>query len=151
MDSGARGHRGGEAGGGGVADAPGVSDRTPRPTSGRLACMSERYESFSAFYRFYLSEHRNRTCRRLHFAGTSLGVVCLALALASGRWWLIPVGLVTGYAFAWSGHFFFEKNRPATFRYPALQLPGRLGDVAGHLEGPYQVLAAFSRWREVRA
>lgn len=30
---------------------------------------------------------------------------------------MIP-GLINGYAFAWIGHFFIEKNRPATFQYP---------------------------------
>ena len=86
--------------------------------------MDERYHSFAAFYPFYLSEHSNRVCRRLHFIGTSLGLVCLALALASGRWGLVLLGLVIGYAFAWAGHFFFEKNRPATFRYPLYSFLG---------------------------
>jgi hypothetical protein len=86
--------------------------------------MDERYESFSAFYPFYLSEHRNRTCRRLHFVGTTLGLACLVLAVATGRWWLLVLGLVIGYAFAWAGHLFFEKNRPATFRYPLYSFVG---------------------------
>jgi hypothetical protein len=86
--------------------------------------MDERYESFSAFYPFYLSEHRDRTCRRLHFVGTTLGLACLVLAFATGRWWLILSGLVVGYAFAWAGHLFFEKNRPATFRYPFYSFVG---------------------------
>jgi hypothetical protein len=77
-----------------------------------------RYASFAEFYPFYLSEHANRTSRRLHFTGTSLALVCLAAAVATlNPWWLL-VGLVQGYAFAWVGHFFFEKNRPATFTYP---------------------------------
>ncbi len=86
--------------------------------------MAERYASFAAFYPFYLSEHRNRTCRRLHFVGTSIGLVCLIVALITGRWWLIAVGLISGYAFAWAGHFFFEHNRPATFRYPGYSFLG---------------------------
>jgi len=86
--------------------------------------MAERYTSFAAFYPFYLSEHANRTCRRLHFVGTSIGLICLVAALATGRWWLIVAGLVSGYAFAWAGHFFFEHNRPATFRYPGYSFLG---------------------------
>ncbi len=80
--------------------------------------MAHRYATFADFYPFYLSEHSNRTCRRLHFVGTSLGLACFALALTlQNPWWLLA-GLVCGYAFAWVGHYFFEHNRPATFTYP---------------------------------
>ena len=76
------------------------------------------YKSFAAFYPFYLSEHANRTCRRLHFVGTTLALLCLLQALESlNGWWILAV-LVVGYAFAWVGHFFFERNRPATFTNP---------------------------------
>lgn len=77
-----------------------------------------RYATFRTFYPFYLSEHADRTCRRLHFVGTSLGLACLLAALVTlNPWWLLA-GLLVGYAFAWVGHYFFEKNRPATFSYP---------------------------------
>jgi len=80
--------------------------------------MAHRYATFADFYPFYLSEHANRTCRRLHFVGTSLGLAWFALALTlQNPWWLLA-GLVAGYAFAWVGHYFFEHNRPATFTYP---------------------------------
>ena len=82
------------------------------------------YTTFKEFYPFYLSEHSNRTCRRLHFTGTSLVIVTLVLAIATGSLallWLLPV---IGYGFAWAGHFFFEKNRPATFKYPFYSLIG---------------------------
>jgi len=77
-----------------------------------------RYRTLGEFYPFYLSEHSNRTCRRLHFVGTSAALVLLATAIVTQVWWLIAVGLVQGYAFAWAGHYFFEHNRPATFTYP---------------------------------
>lgn len=77
-----------------------------------------RFQSFAEFYQFYLSEHRDRTCRRLHFVGTSAGVVAIILALVTlNPWWLLA-GVAVGYLFAWIGHFRFEKNRPATFKYP---------------------------------
>ncbi|EIM03072.1 hypothetical protein RHOFW104T7_17015 [Rhodanobacter thiooxydans] len=82
------------------------------------------YTSFAEFYPFYLSEHRDRRCRRMHFIGSTLVVAVVVLALASGqlRWlWLAPVA---GYGFAWVGHFGFEKNRPATFRHPLYSLMG---------------------------
>ena len=82
------------------------------------------YQNFEAFYSFYLGEHANRTSRRLHFVGTSLGLVFLATALLTHNWWLILIGLVQGYAFAWIGHAFFERNRPATFKYPRLSFMG---------------------------
>lgn len=86
--------------------------------------MSERFTSFREFYPFYLGEHRNRHCRRLHFIGTSFAIGFLVLAIKSGQpWWLLAV-LVSGYAFAWIGHYFFEKNRPATFQYPLYSLLG---------------------------
>jgi len=86
--------------------------------------MNKTYASFREFYPFYLSEHRNRTCRRLHFLGSALGVACLTAAIATANAWFILLGLVLGYALAWTGHFFFEKNRPATFRHPLYSFAG---------------------------
>jgi hypothetical protein len=86
--------------------------------------MAERFRRFSDFYPFYLSEHCNRTCRRLHFVGTACVVLILIYVLASGEYlWLLAAPLA-GYAFAWVGHFAFEKNRPATFSYPWYSLLG---------------------------
>ncbi len=83
-----------------------------------------RFASFRAFYPFYLSEHANRTSRRLHFLGSCGVLALLAAALATGRWGFALAALVCGYGFAWVGHFFFEKNRPATFRHPFYSLAG---------------------------
>ena len=84
----------------------------------------ERYRSFEAFWPFYLSQHLNPVSRGLHFGGTclALGTVASAVALADPR--LVPAALVAGYGPAWVGHFFFEKNRPATFQYPLWSLRG---------------------------
>ena len=83
------------------------------------------YSRFRDFYPFYLGEHANLTCRRLHFIGSSGILIVIALVIAQVLplvWlWLIPV---LGYGFAWVGHFFFEKNRPATFKYPFYSLIG---------------------------
>ena len=80
--------------------------------------MNKKYASFREFYPFYLSEHSNQTCRRLHFVGTTLALVLVVTAVLKGALALLLAALITGYAFAWAGHFFFEKNRPATFIYP---------------------------------
>jgi len=86
--------------------------------------VAARYASFAEFYPFYLSEHRNRTCRRLHFVGTSLVVGCIVAAIVTGNaWWLLAAPLC-GYGFAWIGHFRFERNRPATFEHPLYSLAG---------------------------
>ena len=86
--------------------------------------MKARYDSFSDFYPFYLSEHRNRTCRRLHFAGTSFALAFLLQAIESLNGWWLLAAVAVGYAFAWAGHFFFERNRPATFSHPFYSLAG---------------------------
>ncbi len=82
------------------------------------------FRSFADFYPFYLGEHSNHVSRRLHFTGTSIAVVLLAAALLTQRWWLAAAALVEGYAFAWVGHFFFEHNKPATFKHPWYSLMG---------------------------
>ena len=76
------------------------------------------FASLSEFYPYYLSEHANTTCRRLHFVGTSLVIGCLLMWIRSGDAWWGLGALFCGYGFAWVGHFFFEKNKPATFKYP---------------------------------
>jgi len=83
-----------------------------------------RFASFREFYPYYLSEHANRTSRRLHFVGScgALAFALLAIVQGNARWLL--AALVCGYAFAWVGHFFFEKNRPATFRHPFYSFAG---------------------------
>lgn len=80
--------------------------------------------TFADFYPFYLGEHRDSTCRRMHFAGTTLGILCLAMLLATGNGWWFLAGLVAGYGFAWVGHFAFEKNKPASFRRPLYSFMG---------------------------
>lgn len=84
--------------------------------------MSDRIKTFREFYVFYLKEHSNKTCRLLHVIGTTL---VLALAITAiyhnipKLWIAVPIA---GYGFAWVGHFFFEKNKPATFKYPLWSL-----------------------------
>ncbi len=82
----------------------------------------KKIETYSEFYRFYLTEHSNKTCRILHFIGTFSVFILIFLAIYMGRfdlWYFVPL---MGYGFAWIGHFYFEKNTPATFRYPLWSL-----------------------------
>ncbi|WP_154224535.1 DUF962 domain-containing protein [Marinicella rhabdoformis] len=82
------------------------------------------YTSFKSFYPYYLSEHENLICRRLHVVGSTLVLFCLVYALLTQMWMLLLLLPVLGYGFAWAGHFFFEKNRPATFTYPLYSFLG---------------------------
>jgi hypothetical protein len=86
--------------------------------------MDKRFTTFAEFYPFYLSEHANPACRRLHFVGTSLVIACVVAALATGNAWWFAAALFAGYGFAWVGHAFFEHNRPATFTYPLYSFCG---------------------------
>jgi hypothetical protein len=85
---------------------------------------SERFSSFAEFYPYYLQEHSNDICRRLHYVGSLLVLTIIAYALSHQQLsllWLVPIA---GYGFAWVGHFVFEKNKPATFKYPLYSLLG---------------------------
>jgi hypothetical protein len=77
------------------------------------------FKTFAEFYPFYLGEHRNRTCRRLHFVGSTLALVCVAMLIATGRPQYLLYGLLCGY-----GHFGFEKNKPASFKRPLYSFIG---------------------------
>jgi len=79
---------------------------------------SERYKSFRDFYPYYLAEHSNAVCRSLHYVGSLCALMFTIYALTSGRYWFLLAGVLSGYTLAWVGHFFFEHNRPATFKYP---------------------------------
>jgi hypothetical protein len=89
-----------------------------------MSTVKQHFESFAQFYPFYLSEHADRICRRLHFAGSLCVLAILGAALASGRpLWLLAMP-VAGYGFAWIGHFVFEKNKPASFKHPLYSFMG---------------------------
>lgn len=86
--------------------------------------MPKKYNSFSAFYSFYLSQHENKICRRFHFTGSLLILLLITYVVIFGNYlllWCIPI---IGYGFAWIGHILFEKNKPATFKYPIYSLIG---------------------------
>jgi hypothetical protein len=112
--------------------------------------MSEaRFQSFAEFWPYYVREHSQPACRALHFVGSTLALVVLGTMFYTQNWWLLLVGLVIGYGFAWVGHFFIEHNRPATFKYPlwsfigdwkmwAMMLTGRM---RGEVERAHALVA----------
>ena len=80
------------------------------------------YQSFKTFYPYYLGQHSAKSNRVLHFIGTSLLIIFFILGVFLNKWWLFALIPATGYGFAWVGHFFIEKNKPATFTYPLYSL-----------------------------
>jgi len=80
--------------------------------------MAETIQSYRQFWPYYLGEHRRRGTRALHYFGTSLGLAALIAAIVLTSWPLAVAAVISGYAFAWIGHAFVERNRPATFTYP---------------------------------
>ena len=84
----------------------------------------QEYKSFKEFYPYYLSEHQNIISRRLHVIGTFSTILLLIFIILNKSWNLLILLPICGYGFAWVGHFFFEKNKPATFKYPRWSLMG---------------------------
>jgi len=80
--------------------------------------------TFAEFWPFYVSQHRRPATRALHFGGTTIGLLCLGRAIAFQQPFFALWGLAGSYGLAWIGHFFIERNRPATFQYPLWSLLG---------------------------
>ncbi len=80
------------------------------------------YNSLKEFYPYYLSEHRDYTCRVLHFIGTGLVILSFLTFWVTFNWIFLAIIPFLGYGFAWVGHYFFEQNKPATFKYPGYSL-----------------------------
>ena len=88
------------------------------------SASTRRITTFEEFWPFYVSQHSNEGTRALHFAGTTAGLAWLLAAAAFRRPHFLLHALVSSYGLAWIGHFFIEKNRPATFAYPLWSLRG---------------------------
>jgi len=96
---------------------------------------ADRYRSFAEFWPFYVAEHSRPATRWLHLIGTTAGMALLIFLIVTGRWWLVFLGLIPGYGFAWFAHFLIEKNRPATFKYPLWSFLGDCKMIALMLTG----------------
>ena len=88
--------------------------------------MKRKFKSFSEFYPFYLSEHSDPVNRRLHFLGSLVVIVILLFSILTQMWFALILIPFAGYGFAWIGHFYVEKNKPATLKYPIYSLLGDL-------------------------
>ena len=85
--------------------------------------MMPHLATYEEFWPFYVSQHRHAVNRGLHFVGTTLVILCLVATVLVSPLWLLAAPFA-GYGFAWVGHFFVEKNKPATFTYPLWSLRG---------------------------
>jgi len=74
--------------------------------------------TFTQYYWYYLSLHQNKWCQRLHVLGQLATILFSVVVLYNWYWYLIPAIPLVVYPFAWSGHYFFEKNTPAAFKNP---------------------------------
>lgn len=84
--------------------------------------MEEPFESYEVFYQFYLKQHSNKINRFLHVFGTTVVLALTITAIYHRTPKLLVLVPIAGYGFAWIGHFFFEQNKPATFKYPLWSL-----------------------------
>lgn len=84
--------------------------------------MEKQYKTLKEFYPYYLTEHQHPTSRALHFIGTALLICIFIFGIVYGPLWILFFIPIVGYGFAWVGHYFFERNKPATFIYPGFSL-----------------------------
>jgi len=73
---------------------------------------------FRDYYKYYLTLHSNKICRRLHVLGQLTTIAFITYCCIGGNYLLLLLSPFIIYPFAWSGHFFFEKNTPAAFKRP---------------------------------
>ena len=76
------------------------------------------WATYKEFWHFYLGEHRDPLNRTLHFLGTAGVFIIAGISIYLQNYWLLFLMPVSGYGFAWFGHFIIEKNKPATFKAP---------------------------------
>ena len=74
--------------------------------------------SFKQYYEYYLTLHQNKWNRRLHALGQLSTLLFVGLVAQEQQWLLLFFTPFIVYPFAWSGHFFFEKNKPAAWSNP---------------------------------
>ena len=87
-----------------------------------MSAEEERLPNFEAFWPYYMGEHSLPETRRLHYVGTCSAMGLVLLSAIVGPGWLAFFAVFMGYGPAWVSHFFIEKNRPATFKYPLWSL-----------------------------
>lgn len=113
------------------------------------------YTTFWSFYPYYLTEHARPINRYLHFVGTGLVIACFIALLLTGKAWYFAAMPLFGYGFAWFGHFIFEKNRPATFKYPLYSLGSDFvmfwhiltGQINQKVDEAHRIIGVENKWK----
>ena len=85
---------------------------------------NKRYQTFKEFYPYYLSEHKQPMTKILHISGSLTGLILFMYFIVNNFFSYTPISFLPGYGFAWIGHYVFEKNKPATFKYPIYSFIG---------------------------
>ena len=76
------------------------------------------------YYKHYSKLHKNKNCRRMHVLGQFVTISFVIAVLIAGYVYdnkyiiLLLLSPFVVYPFAWFGHYFFEKNKPAAFSDP---------------------------------
>jgi hypothetical protein len=76
------------------------------------------FKSFEEFWPYYVKQHSKKGTRMFHFYGTTAGLALVVGGVLLRKKWMLAAGPVVGYLSSWTGHFFVEKNVPATFKNP---------------------------------
>jgi hypothetical protein len=113
------------------------------------------YTTFWDFYPYYLTEHARPLNRGLHFVGTTLVIACVIGAIVLHNGWILLAMPLCGYGFAWVGHFIFEKNRPATFKYPFYSLGSDFvmyfhiitGQISSKMDEAHKTIGVVNKWK----
>jgi hypothetical protein len=108
------------------------------------------FNSFAEFWPYYLNEHSKPGTRWLHLIGTMSGLMLVVFFIVIDKWWLFPLALIPGYGAAWIGHFFIEKNKPATFQHPLWSFMGDYKMIGlmltGRLDAELRRVTSNSKW-----
>ena len=104
-----------------------------------MSSMKKEFNSFEEFYPYYIDEHKNKYNKLLHFIGTWCFIFFIIALLITGEPLYFLYAFLSGYACAWTGHFFIEKNNPATFYFPVYSLFGDWKMFAEILQGKHKI------------
>lgn len=87
-----------------------------------MTILHKPFRNFQDFWPYYLRQHSKPWCRFWHYLGNFLFLLIFLSAIIKRTLPLVFISVVSAYILAWIGHFFVEKNKPATFQHPLWSL-----------------------------